>query len=70
VTPPGDVIPVVEGASLSLRFADAFAPEAEAPKLTEPLREKADTVIVPPPIDPHHGAAPREEWDRLQQVPQ
>ncbi len=70
VTPPGDVIPVVEGARLSLRFADAFAPEAEAPKLAEPLREKADTVIVPPPIDPHHGAAPREEWDRLQQVPQ
>jgi rare lipoprotein A len=69
VTPPGDIIPAEDSGGLSLRFADAFAPVAPAPKLAEPLKALADTVFVRIPADPHHGAAPREDWDRLQQVP-
>lgn len=69
VTPPGAVVPAEDSGGLSRRFADAFAPEAPPPTLVEPLRAKADTVFVAIPVDPHHGAAPREEWDRLQQVP-
>ena len=68
--PPSDPGPEVEGAVLAQRFADAFAPEPAEPDLAGSLRQKAESsVIVPMPADPHQGAAPREDWDRLQQVP-
>jgi len=68
--PPADPGQGVDGAVLAERFADAFAPEPAEPELAEPLREKAQSgEIVPMPADPHQGAAPREDWDHLQQVP-
>jgi len=69
-TPPNGLRQGEDGAVLAQRFADAFAPEPAEPDLAEPLREKAESgAIVPMPADPHQGAAPREDWDRLQQVP-
>ena len=51
------------------RFADAFAPQTAELTLVEPLLEKAETETVAPPLDPHHGVAPREDWDVGQQTP-
>lgn len=69
-TPPNGLSQGEDGAVLAQRFADAFAPEPAEPELAEPLRQKAESgAIVPMPADPHQGAAPREDWDRLQQVP-
>lgn len=51
------------------RFADAFAPQKAELALVKPLLEKAGTETIVPPIDPHHGVAPREDWDVLQQTP-
>ncbi|WP_421724121.1 septal ring lytic transglycosylase RlpA family protein [Bauldia sp.] len=65
--PVGD--PIVDDPAL--RFADAFAPIPDKPDLLARLREKADADPEPPPvIDPHHGIAKREDWDRLQQLPE
>lgn len=52
------------------RFADAFAPQKAELTLVAPLLEKAESTPLAPPIDPHHGVAPREDWDYLQQVPE
>ncbi len=62
-------IPKAVGSVLSLRFADAFAPEPADPALTLPLSEKAGATPTLSVRDPHRGIAPREDWDRLQQVP-
>ena len=68
--PSGDPIQAEDGAVLAQRFADAFAPGPAEPDLAGSLRQKAESsVIVPMPADPHQGVAPREDWDRLQQVP-
>lgn len=62
-----DIEPV--SGDITRRFDDAFAPEPEDLTLVEPLLEKAESMPEVMPLDPHHGSAPREEWDQLQGVP-
>ncbi|MCP4382499.1 MAG: septal ring lytic transglycosylase RlpA family protein [Hyphomicrobiales bacterium] len=64
------VVAVTEVEILPERFDDAFAPTATPRPLSESLQEKAEAKPPPPVFDPHQAMARREDWDRLQQLPE